>query len=459
MTLPAYPNPHSVKYAGKRILAPMVKVGTLASRILALRFGADLVYSEEIIDWRFLRSKRVVNEVTQTIDYVDQSDGHIFFQTCEEEKSRVILQIGTCDPERALRVAEHVKEDISGIDINMGCPKEFSLKGGMGAALLKQPEKIKAILTCLVTHLKIPVTCKIRVLSTLEDTICLCKMIEECGVAAIAVHGRTKDERPQHSNRNHFLKEIAQYLKIPVIANGGSKEITKYEDIEKFQQDSGCSSVMVARAAEWNPSIFSKDGKDELDIVIQKFLRLAVLFDNPFTNTKYTIQNMLRELQETPQGKKFLATQTVGEICSLWDLSEYYEETQRELQSRRATIKRNLDLLNPTADLPDDPDFPDDLENSNKRRKVEDSIHVVENCPFIRGHYLDVEKLPKSILSRWARVKKSVPPVYSTESKDKRFRSIVTVDNQMFQTDVWEKNKKFAEQGAALACIKYLEIQ
>lgn len=111
------------------------------------------------------------------------------------------------------------ENDVFGIDINMGCPKSFSLKGGMGAALLKQPDKIKSILTKLVTNLKISVTCKIRLVDTkVENTIELCKMIQSCGVSAIGIHGRTKEERPRHSNRNHYLKLIAESLEIPVIA-------------------------------------------------------------------------------------------------------------------------------------------------------------------------------------------------------------------------------------------------
>ena len=83
----------------------------------------------------------------------------------------------------------------------MGCPKSFSLKGGMGAALLSQPEKITSILCGLVSavgHL-IPITCKIRVFSDLEKTLELAKIIESTGIAALAVHGRTKDERPNHT--------------------------------------------------------------------------------------------------------------------------------------------------------------------------------------------------------------------------------------------------------------------
>jgi tRNA-dihydrouridine synthase 2 len=107
---------------------------------------------------------------------------------------------------------------VAGIDINMGCPKEFSVKGGMGSALLTQPEKAQKILRTLVQGVKIPVTCKIRILPDLESTVELCKKLASCGIAAIAVHGRTKEERPRHANHNDFIRAVAQSVNIPVIA-------------------------------------------------------------------------------------------------------------------------------------------------------------------------------------------------------------------------------------------------
>lgn len=107
---------------------------------------------------------------------------------------------------------------MAGIDINMGCPKEFSIKGGMGAALLSEPEKAFDILSTLVKNVGIPVTCKIRILPDLQDTLRLCKTLESSGIEAIAVHGRTRDERPQHANHNDIIKVIAENLYIPVIA-------------------------------------------------------------------------------------------------------------------------------------------------------------------------------------------------------------------------------------------------
>src|SRR5688500_12070818 len=125
-------SPHSLarnpdRYRGKVILAPMVRIGTLPSRILALDYGADLVYSEEIIDFKLLRCTRHINNVLGTIDFISD-DQVVVFRTCEREKDKVILQLGTSDPKRALQAAKLVEQDISGIDINMGCPKDFSLK-------------------------------------------------------------------------------------------------------------------------------------------------------------------------------------------------------------------------------------------------------------------------------------------------------------------------------------------
>lgn len=100
----------------------------------------------------------------------------------------------------------------------MGCPKEFSVKGGMGVALLEKQDIAVAILEKLVNNLSIPVTCKVRVFKDTNQTIELCSRLEKTGIAAIAVHGRTKDERPQHPNRNNILREIAKNIKIPVIA-------------------------------------------------------------------------------------------------------------------------------------------------------------------------------------------------------------------------------------------------
>lgn len=105
----------------------MVRVGTLPMRLLALEFGADLVYTEELIDYKLMKCKRVVNEVLNTIDFIDESDGsNVVFRTCDKEKGKVILQIGTADVDRAVRAAKLVENDVAGIDVNMVSLKTIS---------------------------------------------------------------------------------------------------------------------------------------------------------------------------------------------------------------------------------------------------------------------------------------------------------------------------------------------
>ncbi|XP_066140987.1 tRNA-dihydrouridine(20) synthase [NAD(P)+]-like [Euwallacea fornicatus] len=429
-----------LKYNDKIILAPMVRVGTLPMRLLALHYGADIVYSEEIIDWKLLKSVRIVNDALGTIDYIDKSDGTIVFRTCAIEKNKVVVQLGTCDPSRALKVGKMIENDVAGIDINMGCPKEFSLKGGMGATLLTQPEKAKAILSILVKNVSIPVTCKIRVFEDMEAMISLVKELASTGISAIAVHGRTKIERPQHLNRNSMIAAVAQAINIPVIANGGSREIDKYSDILKFRDECGASSVMIARAAEANCSIFCQDGMKHLEDVIVAYLKLAVDYDNSPSNTKYCVQNMLKELQETPKGKRFLECQTLEQICSIWHLGGYCRQRQLEFQAKGMLGRREIS--------------PDMFNESPKRSKldaVEDLDVYAVKCAFIRVNFHDPD-LPKSRLISYCGKNKLKVPKYKIINKDKLFRAIVTVDERRYTSSYWEKNKRFAEQGAALSC-------
>lgn len=426
-------------YSQKIILAPMVRIGTLPMRLLALDNGADLVYSEEIIDWKLLRSQRKINDVLKTVDYIDQTDGTVVFRTCDKEKSKVILQIGTCDADRALKVAQLVEQDVAGIDINMGCPKEFSLKGGMGAALLSEPEKAQAILKTVISGVKCPVTCKIRVLKDLEDTLKLCKSFESCGISAIAVHGRTITERPQHPNRNDFLRRISESLSIPIIANGGSKEIETYDDIHKFREITNCSSVMIARAAEWNVTVFNKEGKLPLDDVIKNYLKYAVDYDNSPSNTKYCIQNMLRELQDTEKGKKFLETQTLQQICALWDMADYYNEVRKKQECQGLIGRRDVCPVNYKPPCKE--------------------IGIIEKeVAFLRSLYQRDPDLPKTKLLNWTKSNGYKMPYYDTKQIDKLFQSTVTVNGKKYRSSFWEKNKRWAEQGAAIVCLCSLGI-
>ena len=316
-------------YADKVILAPMVRANTLPFRLLCLEYGADLVYTEELIDYRLSKCRRLTNKVLGTVDFVDEH-GEIVLRTSPSEKDQLILQLGSNNPERAVKAAKLVAQDIAGVDFNFGCPKSFSLSGGMGAALLEKPDLIVALLTRSVECLDLPITCKIRILPQLERTLELVKKIEQCGVSAIAVHGRTKDQRQGHDNQDHVLREISKVISIPMIANGGSNHIRSYSDILKFKDKTSASSVMIARSAIKNPSIFKSDNNlNPIETVIERFVKLSVKYDTFVSSIKYVLQTMMASGhygQEVLQ--KFHAASDYGKLCDVYNLTEWYDKNK-----------------------------------------------------------------------------------------------------------------------------------
>lgn len=278
-------------FEGKVVLAPMVRVGSLPMRLLSLEYGADLVWGPETVDKKLIGSLRTPNPSTGTIDYL--KDGFLVFRTHPSERSRLIFQLGTADPELALQAALTVLPDVAGIDVNCGCPKRFSLQAGMGAALLREPERLCAILRRLVSGLPahVPVTAKIRVFDDMQQTLDLARRIAATGVKALTVHARTQECRPRHPARWPCFTDIAQAIApLPLIANG---DIMDAEALARLQRTvPGPSAWMVARGAQWNPSIFRREGRLSIRRVSEDYLRLAVQYAMPFSNAKFTLLQM-----------------------------------------------------------------------------------------------------------------------------------------------------------------------
>ncbi|XP_067349930.1 tRNA-dihydrouridine(20) synthase [NAD(P)+]-like isoform X2 [Channa argus] len=402
-------------------LAPMVRVGTLPMRLLALDYGADVVYCEELIDIKMAQCRRVVNEVLDTVDFVAPDD-RVMFRTCEREKDRVVFQMGTADPDRALTVAQLVEKDVAAVDVNMGCPKEYSTK----------------ILRKLVSGVSVPVTCKIRILPSLEETVRLVQRIEKTGVAAVAVHGRFKEERPRHPVHCDYIRAIAQSVSIPIIANGASLDMVKTNsDIEEFRKATGTSSVMLARAAMWNASVFSSQGPLPVERVMEEYLKYAIRYENHAFNTKYCLCQMLRDKVESPLGKQVQAAQTNAEISGAYGLQEFYQQSREQLQARRDALQ--------SSSQPD--------------RPVTDGDVTTMAVKFERREY-PPHITPKMFLLEWSRKEKLDQPLYETvqRSQDRAFQSTVTVAEKKYRSSLWEKSKKFAEQAAAIVGLRVLGI-
>lgn len=302
----------------------MVRVGTLPFRMLAAEYGADITYGEEIIDHKFVKCERHTNEFLGTTDFVERGTGTVVFRTCSEEKNRVVFQIGTSDAIRALTAAQLVCKDVAAIDINMGCPKSFSISGGMGAALLSKPELIHDILTTLKRNLDVPVTCKIRLLSSSRDTVELAQRIERTGVSALAVHGRRVKDRPKDPANWSEIANVAAALSIPVIANG---DVFEYEDFARIKAATGATSVMVARGAMWNASVFSPEGKLPWEDVKRAYVRKSILWDNDIKSTKQTLKELIMHYSclELSEGKAVTKSETTADLAKVYGEEDYYD--------------------------------------------------------------------------------------------------------------------------------------
>ncbi|UMM15257.1 hypothetical protein L5515_002756 [Caenorhabditis briggsae] len=422
-------------YTKKKILAPMVRAGRTPLRLLCLKYGADLVYTEEIVDKKLIEATRVVNEALGTIDYRNGDD--IILRLAPEEKGKCILQIGTNSGEKAAKIAEIVGDDVAGIDVNMGCPKPFSIHCGMGAALLTQTEKIVGILTALKAAAKVPVTCKIRVLDNPEDTLKLVREIEKCGVVALGVHGRRRDERQPDRCRYEEIREVVKTIQsIPIIANGFSGEIERYEDIEKWRDAAGTSSIMIARKALSTPSIFRPEGVLDKYKDIENFLEFACQYDECYTMTKYVVQRILGGDQEhDPRGKALVAAGSVLQICKAFRMEDCYNKW-RDDRKRKQSKKR--------ARVDDDGVY--NIEVSFPLKRLKNSVGFSPTPKMVLHDYLVETKTPKA--------------TYETvKREDKRFVSTAIIGDKKFRSGIGQPNLRMAEQVAALAALHGMNIR
>ncbi|KAK0543819.1 tRNA-dihydrouridine synthase 2 [Tilletia horrida] len=275
-------------------LAPMVRIGTLPNRLLSLQYGANLVWGPEIVDRAIMACERTVDPKTGLVDF--RKDGKSIFTTHPVEKSRLIFQLGSANPAQAYEAIKVISGDVAGVDLNCGCPKPFSTSGGMGANLLTTPDLLCDILRAMrhAAPAHVAVTCKIRMLPTQEATIALVRQIVRTGVInAITIHCRTKEMRPREPALLHRFREVADAIKeesegkIPVCVNG---DCWSAEDEARFLELTGATSIMIARGAELNPSVFRREGKLSVpDIVAPQFAKYAMYFDNVWGNTKYCL--------------------------------------------------------------------------------------------------------------------------------------------------------------------------
>ena len=230
----------NIKIKKTAALAPMAGVADTAYRTAAKRFGAAYVVGEMVS--------------IKGLAYSDRKSAELLTLTDEERPAAV--QLFGCEPEfvpAAVEIAERYSPDI--IDFNAGCPVPKVAGNGSGSALMKDTKLFGEMVTALVKAAHVPVTVKIRAGWDAEH-INACetaRIAEECGAAAVAVHGRTKTQMYTGKADREIIARVKQEVHIPVIGNG---DVDSVESCVSMYRETGCDLVMIGRGSYGNPWLF-----------------------------------------------------------------------------------------------------------------------------------------------------------------------------------------------------------
>lgn len=285
------------------IVAPMAGVTDRPFRELCLRLGAGMAVSEMLL------ANPDVWDTQKTRMRMDHS----------AEGGLRSVQIAGADPEMMAFAARYnVEQGAQIVDINMGCPAKKVNKKLAGSALLRAPDQVKAICRAVVDAVEVPVTLKIRTGWDPDNRNGeeIARIAEDCGIAALAVHGRTRTDLYRGEAEYDTIRAIKQAVSIPVVANG---DINSPEKARYVLDYTGVDAVMIGRAAQGRPWIFRE---------IRHFLETGTKLPPPEREEVRTLMNEhvtnLHQFYGAYLGAR-IARKHVG-----WYLDE--EETGREFR-------------------------------------------------------------------------------------------------------------------------------
>ncbi len=285
----------NVELGNNVILAPMAGVTDLPFRVLCKEQGAGLLCMEMVSAKAIYYGSKNTEELMKI----------------SPTEMPVSLQLFGSDADIMADMAKKIEEKPFAIlDINMGCPVPKVVNNGEGSALMKNPKLAEEIITKMVKAVKKPVTVKIRKgfdevhLNAVE----MAKIAEASGAAAVAVHGRTREQYYAGKADWDCIRAVKEAVKIPVIGNG---DVTDALSAERLLKETGCDGVMVGRAAQGNPFIFRE---------ITEYLETGVIPPKPTSAEVRAIIERHARMQMEEKGeytgvremRKHLSWYTVG---------------------------------------------------------------------------------------------------------------------------------------------------
>ncbi len=317
------------------ILAPMAGVTDLPFRLLCREQGAGLLCMEMV-------SAKAI--------HFGNKNTRALMEIHPQEKP-VSLQLFGSDPDLMAEIAAQIEEEPFDIlDINMGCPVPKVVNNGEGSALLKNPALVREIVTKVSRAIKKPLTVKIR--KGFDDTcvnaVEIARILEDSGVAAVAVHGRTREQYYSGRADWDIIRQVKEAVSIPVIGNG---DVDSPEKAEAMFRETGCDGVMIGRASRGNPWIFHQlntyfesgkvEKKPELSEVKDMILRHAGLLlekKGAYTGMREMRKHVAWYTAGYPRSARL--RQAINEIESLEGLKELLEQWREPAEKAGESIEK-----------------------------------------------------------------------------------------------------------------------
>ncbi len=318
-----------VELPNNLILAPMAGVTDLPFRLLCREQGAGLLCMEMVSAKAILYKNRNTEEL----------------MTIDSGENPVSLQLFGSDPDIMAEAAKQIEErpfDI--LDINMGCPVPKIVNNNEGSALMRDPVLAGKIIERVVKSIRKPVTVKIRkgFDENYINAVELARIAEASGAAAVAVHGRTREQYYSGRADYDIIRQVKSAVSIPVIGNG---DLFSAEDVVLMREQTGCDGFMIARGAQGNPWIFSRilhyfntgempdrPKPEEVANMILRHARMLLKYKGAYTGIREIRKHAAWYTSGYPGSAKLR-----GKINEV----ESYEELEALLLDRFAAIRYN----------------------------------------------------------------------------------------------------------------------